>query len=211
MRISGGIAKGRRIATKRLFSQSPKKDEELRPTSSKVREALFDILRDRIEGASFVDLYAGTGTVGLEALSRGAGKAVFVEPNRLRSKAIKENAFKFCFSEKATVVERTAHEFLKKASVEKKRFDIFFVDPPYFSEEIIKILPMIGEKGLLNDKGTVIVEHFFKRKLPEAVGELKMIRSYRYGDTMLTIYTKKEETEKNGGSGEEDCRLSRDI
>jgi len=211
MRISGGLAKGKRISTKKLFSQSSKKDEELRPTSSKVREALFDILRDRIEGASFVDLYAGTGTVGLEALSRGAGKAVFVEPNRLRSKAIKENAVKLGFGEKVTVVERKAQEFLKKASVEKKRFDIFFVDPPYFSEEIMKTLPMIGEKGLLNDKGTVIVEHFFKRKLLEAVGELKMIKSYRYGDTMLTIYTKKKESENIGGLGEEDCCLSRNL
>ena len=211
MRISGGLAKGKRISTKKLFSQSSKKDEELRPTSSKVREALFDILRDRIEGASFVDLYAGTGTVGLEALSRGAGKAVFVEPNRLRSKAIKENAVKLGFGEKVTVVERKAQEFLKKASVEKKRFDVFFVDPPYFSEEIMKTLPMIGEKGLLNDKGTVIVEHFFKRKLLEAVGELKMIKSYRYGDTMLTIYTKKKESENIGGLGEEDCCLSRNL
>ncbi len=211
MRISGGLAKGKRISTKKLFSQSSKKDEELRPTSSKVREALFDIIRDRIEGASFVDLYAGTGTVGLEALSRGAGKAVFVEPNRLRSKAIKENAVKLGFGEKVTVVERKAQEFLKKASVEKKRFDIFFVDPPYFSEEIMKTLPMIGEKGLLNDKGTVIVEHFFKRKLLEAVGELKMIKSYRYGDTMLTIYTKKKESENIGGLGEEDCCLSRNL
>jgi len=211
MRISGGLAKGKRISTKKLFSQSSKKDEELRPTSSKVREALFDIIRDRIEGASFVDLYAGTGTVGLEALSRGAGKAVFVEPNRLRSKAIKENAVKLGFGEKVTVVERKAQEFLKKASVEKKRFDVFFVDPPYFSEEIMKTLPMIGEKGLLNDKGTVIVEHFFKRKLLEAVGELKMIKSYRYGDTMLTIYTKKKESENIGGLGEEDCCLSRNL
>jgi len=210
MRISGGLAKGRRVATKRLFSKSPR-DEELRPTSSKVREALFDILRDKIEGASFVDLYAGTGIVGLESLSRGAGKAVFVEPNRLRAKAIQENAVKFGFSTKVTVVERKAHEFLRKVSVEKKRFDIFFVDPPYFSEEIMKTLPLIGEKELLSDKGTVIVEHFFKNKLPESVGDLKMIRSYRYGDTMLTIYTKKRETEKIGGFSEKDCSLSRNL
>jgi 16S rRNA (guanine966-N2)-methyltransferase len=210
MRISGGLAKGRRIATKKLFSKSPK-DEELRPTSSKVREALFDILRDKIEGASFVDLYAGTGTVGLESLSRGAAKAVLVEPNMLRAKAIKENAAKLGFNEKVTVVEKRAQEFVKKTSAEKKRFDIFFIDPPYFSEEIVKILPMVGEKGLLNDKGTVIVEHFSKIKLPESVGELRMIRSYRYGDTTLTIYTKKKETEKIGGFVEEDCSLSRDI
>ncbi|MDI6889539.1 MAG: 16S rRNA (guanine(966)-N(2))-methyltransferase RsmD [Thermodesulfovibrionales bacterium] len=198
MRISGGLAKGRRTATKRLFSGASG-DEKLRPTPSKVREAIFDIIRDRIEGASFVDLYAGTGTVGLEALSRGAGRAVFVEPNMLRARAIKENAVKFGFRKKAIVVDGEAYEFLKRASAEKKRFDIFFLDPPYFSEEIMKTLPMIEEKRLLNDGGTVIVEHFFKRKLPETVGELKMIRSYRYGDTMLTIYRKKEETGEKGG------------
>lgn len=201
MRISGGIAKGRQLRTKKLFSRASK-DEELRPTSSKVREALFDIIRDKIEGASFVDLYAGTGTVGLEALSRGAQKAIFVEPNRLRAQAIKETSVQFGFCEKIYVLEEKAEGFLKKASTEKKGFDIFFVDPPYFSEEIMKILPMIGEKGLLNDSGVVIVEHFFKRRLPELTGELKMIRSYRYGDTMLTLYRKKKETEKIGGSCE---------
>jgi 16S rRNA (guanine(966)-N(2))-methyltransferase RsmD len=199
MRISGGIAKGRRIAPGRLFSKTSL-GEALRPTSSKVREAIFDIMRDRIEGARFVDLYAGTGTVGFESLSRGAGRVVFVEPDRARAKAIRENAAKFGFSKKAIVVNRKAYEFLKKALIEKQEFDIFFLDPPYFSEETIKTLPMIGEKGLLNDGGTVIVEHFFKKKLPETVGELKIIRSYRYGDTMLTIYMKKKE--KRGESGE---------
>ncbi|MBI5187897.1 MAG: 16S rRNA (guanine(966)-N(2))-methyltransferase RsmD [Nitrospirae bacterium] len=192
MRISGGLVKGRQTATKRLFSKALE-SEELRPTSSKVKEALFDIIRDRIEGASFVDLYAGTGTVGLEALSRGAGKAVFVEPNALRVGAIKENADRFGFHERTVVVKGRAYEFLKKASAEKESFDIFFLDPPYYSEEIIKILPLIGEKGLLNDSGTVVVEHFFKRKLPEVAGELKMFKSYRYGDTMLTLYRRKDE------------------
>jgi len=207
MRISGGIAKGRRISTKRLFSKTSR-DEELRPTSSKVREAIFDIIRDRIEGACFVDLYAGTGTVGLESLSRGTSKAIFVEPNRLRARSIKETAAQFGFSGKIIVVEEKAERFLKKAAAEKKSFDIFFVDPPYFSEEIMKALFMIGEKGLLNDRGVVIAEHFFKRKLPELAGELEMIRGYRYGDTMLTIYKKKKETEKIGGSCEKNCHLS---
>jgi 16S rRNA (guanine(966)-N(2))-methyltransferase RsmD len=199
MRISGGLAKGRKIRTKSLFSKKAG-DKDLRPTSSKVREALFDIIRDKIWGASFVDLYAGTGTVGLESLSRGAGRAIFVEPNMLRAKAIKENAITLGLIEKTTVVEKKADEFLRKASSDKKRFDIFFVDPPYFSEEITNILPMIAEKRLLHDKGTVIVEHFHKRSLPESVGELKMIKSYRYGDAMLTIY--KKDTEQIGGSCE---------
>lgn len=189
MRISGGIAKGRRTATKGLLSKTSD-GEQLRPTSSKVREALFDIIRNEIDGASFVDLYAGTGTVGFEALSRGASRAIFVEPNDLRAITIKKNADEFGFREKAQVVKSRAHEFLEKSSSKKESFDIFFVDPPYHSEEIKKVLPMIGEKGLLNKSGVVIVEHFFKREMPETAGELKIDRSYRYGDTLLTFYRK---------------------
>ena len=189
MRISGGIAKGRRTATKGLLSKTSD-GEKLRPTSSKVREALFDILRERIRDASFVDLYAGTGTVGFEALSRGASRAIFVEPNDLRAVTIKRNADEFGFREKAQVIKSRAHEFLEKSSSKKEIFDIFFVDPPYHSEEIKKVLPVIGEKGLLNKNGVVIVEHFFKREMPDTAGELKIDRSYRYGDTMLTFYRK---------------------
>ena len=208
MRISGGIEKGRKIKTRRLFSKASG-EEDLRPTSSKVREALFDIIRNKIEGASFVDLFAGTGTVGFESLSRGARKVIFVEPNRLRTKAIKETGVQFGLHEQVTIFEGTAEGFLKKASAEKKMFDIFFVDPPYFSEETMRILPMVAERGLLNNGGIVVVEHFVKKKLPELVGKLKMIRNYRYGDTMLTIY--KKEFEKIGGSGEENCHLSRNL
>ena len=189
MRISGGTAKGRRTASQRLLTNTST-GERLRPTSSKVREALFDIIRDRIEGASFVDLYAGTGTTGLEALSRGGGKAIFVEPNELWVKTIKRNIYEFGFREKALVFKGRAYEFLEKASAEKESFDIFFLDPPYQSEEIKKVLPLIGEKGLLSENGIVIVEHFFKKKIPETAGTLKRHKSYRYGDTMLTLYRK---------------------
>ena len=191
MKISGGFAKGRRTATKRLFSKRSE-GEELRPTSSKVREALFDIIKEKIEGATFIDLYAGTGTVGLEALSRGAKKAIFVEQNDLRFKAIRRNADEFGFKEKALVVRGSVYEFLKKSSAANESFDIFFLDPPYHSEEINKVLPLIGEKGLLSENGIVIVEHFFKKKMPETSDKLKISRSYRYGDTMLTLYRKVE-------------------
>ena len=197
MRISGGLLKGRTTATKKLLCiKRQALKERLRPTSAKVREAIFDIIKNRIADVTFVDLYAGTGTVGFEALSRGAKMAIFVEPDRLRAKMIKENILRFGFRENAVVVEKKAHEFLKKASFENKRFDIFFLDPPYFSEEIMNILPVIGEKKLLADNGIVIVEHFFKKKLPETVCGLEMIRNYRYGDTMLTIYIKEKSQKK---------------
>jgi 16S rRNA (guanine966-N2)-methyltransferase len=191
MRISGGIAKGRQTATKSLLTKNSE-GERLRPTSSKVREALFDILRNKIKGASFIDLYAGTGTVGLEALSRGAGRSVFVEPDELRIRTIKNNVLRLGFFEQAVVSKGRAYEFLQKASAENKGFDIFFIDPPYDSEEIEKILPVLGEAGLVNEDGVVIVEHFFKRHVPEKSGRLKIKRSYRYGDTMLTLYRKVE-------------------
>jgi len=191
MRISGGTAKGRRTATKRLLTENSE-GERLRPTSSKVREALFDILRNKIGGASFVDLYAGTGTVGLEALSRGAGRSVFVEPDELRIRTIKNNVLELGFLEQALVAKGRAYEFLQKASAENESFDVFFIDPPYDSEEIEKVLPLLGEEGLVNEDGVVIVEHFFKRHVPEKAGRLKIKRSYRYGDTMLTLYRKVE-------------------
>lgn len=193
MRILGGLVKGRRTAKKSLLITRYSLQEGFRPTSSKVREALFDIIRDKIKGSSFVDLYAGTGTVGLEALSRGADKAIFVEPSVSRIRAIKENAERFGFHERAVVIKGRAYEFLREASNEKQSFDIFFLDPPYYSDEIMKTLPMIGEGRLLNEGGVVIVEHFFKKKLPDVAGKLKILKSYRYGDTMLTFYKRKDE------------------
>jgi 16S rRNA (guanine966-N2)-methyltransferase len=112
--------------------------------------------------------------------------------DKLLVEEIKKNICKFGFEEKAQVINTTAEEFLKKAFVIKEIFDIFFVDPPYYSEEIEKVLPLIGEKGLLNENGLIIVEHFFKKRVTENLDNLKIHRSYRYGDTMLTFYKRKD-------------------
>ena len=197
MRISGGIAKGRRTAPQKILKKSVS-GERLRPTSAKVREAVFDILRDRIEGANFVDLYAGTGTMGLEALSRGAKNAFFIEPDDLRFRTIKKSVHDFGFLDRTYVIKGKAGEFINKwQHREKEGFDIIFVDPPYQSDEIDGILPLIGQKDILSDDGTVIVEHFFKRKMSEKAGSLIFLKNYRYGDTMLTFYGKMN-YEKNG-------------
>jgi 16S rRNA (guanine966-N2)-methyltransferase len=189
MRISGGSAKGRRTATKKLFARASP-GERLRPTSAKVREALFDILRNRVEGATFVDLYAGTGTVGFESLSRGAARAVFIESDPAMIESMRRNARDFGFSEKAEIIRGRADEFLREAASVHEQYDIFFLDPPYQSEEIEKALPMLGEEELLKTEGIIIVEHFFKKKLPQQAGFLKLHKNYRYGDTMLTLYKK---------------------
>ena len=187
MRISAGTAKGRKIGYKKAFLAGGK-GEELRPTSSKVREALFDILRDRIRKASFLDLYAGTGGVGIEALSRGASRVVFVDADRLRVKLIRQLLAEFNFLDRAVAVNSDGCRFLRKEEGRGHRYRIVFLDPPYRSDELLEVLPLIGEGCILEDDGLVIAEHFSKTKLPEDIKGLRFIRSYRYGDTMLSVY-----------------------
>jgi len=191
MRISGGIAKGRKVGLRKAFV---KKGEagELRPTSAKVRQAIFNILGDRIIDAAFLDLYAGTGAVGIEALSRGAEKVFFVDDNSLRISIIKELVEKFGFKDRAKVVKDRASNFIKKS---ESVFDIIFVDPPYASGELDIILPLIDEGSILGDNGVVIAEHSSKKKLISEIGILRLIKTYKYGDTSLTLYRKDEKLE----------------
>jgi 16S rRNA (guanine(966)-N(2))-methyltransferase RsmD len=190
MKISGGIAKGRKINTKGFLGKKGGKEYRLRPTSTKVREALFNILRDKINGAVFIDLYAGTGTVGFEALSRGARKSIFVENDTERANIISKIAANLGFSEKCTIIKNNAENFLLEIDSNKDSFDIIFIDPPYHSNIIDNILNIITEKDVINKNGIVIFEHFKKRFLPERIGKLRLKKTYRYGDTMLTFYEK---------------------
>jgi 16S rRNA (guanine(966)-N(2))-methyltransferase RsmD len=190
MRISGGIAKGRKVGLRKAFVKKGEEDE-LRPTSAKVRQAIFNILGDRIIDAVFLDLYAGTGAVGIEALSRGAGKVFFVDDNSLRISIIKELIEKFGFKDRAEVVKDRASNFIKKS---ESVFDIIFVDPPYASGELDMVLPLIDERGILGDNGVVIAEHSSKKKLLSEIGSLRLIKTYKYGDTSLTLYRKEKES-----------------
>ena len=189
MRISGGLLKGRRLAPRKAFSKKGGEDA-LRPTSSKVREALFDILRNEMDGALFLDLFAGTGTVGLEALSRGAAATYFVEGNPLRARMIRDFLTRIGFAERAFVHTKRALDFLKEASKKGLTFDIIFADPPYASDEMEKILPLIDTGSLLGEGGSLVLEHSSKTNLGNGSPSLKLIKNYRYGDTMLTLYRK---------------------
>ncbi|MBI4847445.1 MAG: 16S rRNA (guanine(966)-N(2))-methyltransferase RsmD [Nitrospirae bacterium] len=164
--------------------------KSLRPTSSKVREALFNILRGRIDNARFLDLYAGTGAVGIEALKHGASETVFVEAGRSNVQSIDEAIHKYRFAEKARVVTKKVLAFIDWAEMNGESFDIIFLDPPYHTEEIIEALSALGKSNILRDDGTVAAEHFTKKHLPDAFGSLHKIRDYTYGDTVLSLYEK---------------------
>lgn len=191
VRISSGRLKGRKVATsKKIFASTDK--DELRPTSSKVRESVFNILQTEINNALFLDLYAGTGAVGLEALSRGAEKVSFVENNQVRAKAIMDYIHKLGLDDRASVYQEEAEAFLKRAMRTGLKFDIIFADPPYRSGEIEKVLPNIGDYNILKEAGCIIVEHSSKLALTENMHNIKMVKDYKYGDTMLTLYRKAE-------------------
>jgi 16S rRNA (guanine966-N2)-methyltransferase len=188
LRISAGQLKGRKIEVKKVPGKRERDD--LRPTSSKVREALFDILRNDIPGSSFLDLYAGTGAVGFEALSRGAVRTCFVEHDRAVAKEISQYVSKMGLDAMTEVFAGTAERFLKRTEVAEVTFDIIFADPPYASDEIEKILPLIDDGYILAPGGCLVVEHPSKKIITAPCKALRPIKNYTYGDTMLTLYRK---------------------
>lgn len=177
MRVIKGKAKGRRLkASKGL---------DIRPTSDKVKESIFNIIGDKIDGAVFLDLCAGIGNVGIEAASRGAGEVVFVENNLRAVKLIRENLLLCNLVDYADVIFSDAIKFLKAA---ERQFDIIFFDPPYRSGLLQDAIAVFEKKGMLNPDGILIVEHQSKTILPEKIGGLILLKKYKYGDTTLSLY-----------------------
>jgi len=186
MRISGGESKGRSI--------KPPAHKGLRPTSDKVREALFSILADSVPEASFLELFAGTGAVGIEALSRGAARAVFVDLSVKASRLIRENLDTTGYRERAAVVTKDVPAFLKNDATVMGPFDIVFLDPPYHEEAGPKALAFLGEDaadGFLAEGSLVVYEYFKKHQTPGEVGRLVKKKDYFYGDTAVSVYIKK--------------------
>ncbi len=176
MRVTGGIGKGRRLKVPA--------GSRVRPTSDKVKQALFNILGEKVKGALFLDLFAGAGGVGIEALSRGAGNVVFVDDSRASLSVIKKNIEQTGFGERARVVAMRAETFLKKTS---EQYDIIFLDPPY-THELAPLLAMIAGPGILKTGAIVVAEHFKKQPSPAQAGNLLLYREAQYGDTVLVFY-----------------------
>jgi 16S rRNA (guanine966-N2)-methyltransferase len=183
MRIIAGKYRGRRL-------KSPP-SLETRPTSDRLRETLFNILAPRIKDARFLDLCAGLGAVGTEALSRGAAHATFVDQSRRMCGLIQANLESFGVSEDdVAVVSFEATEFMRRhAKKEGAPFDIIFFDPPYATDYEVVLNFLGGEASrLLTDDGVVVVEHHRKNDLPEAFGGLKRYRVVKQGDSCLSFY-----------------------
>jgi 16S rRNA (guanine(966)-N(2))-methyltransferase RsmD len=177
MRVITGTARGRRL--KEL------QGTETRPTTDRVKESIFNIVQFDIEGRRVLDLFGGTGQLGIEALSRGAAEAVFVDNRSVAVRLIKENVEHCGFSEKARVVQGDAIVYL---STEKGKFDLVFLDPPYGSGLMTKALTMATTFDILSEHGIIICESGAEEKLPEFRAPYAKLKEYRYGGIKLTLY-----------------------
>ncbi len=189
MRISGGESKGRRITPPGRGRSAG--SAKVRPTSDKVREALFSILGERVEGAVFLELFAGTGAVGIEALSRGARRTVFVDNSPGSVRLIRENVESLGYRERAAVVAKDALAFLRKTARELGPYDIVFADPPYHADEGPKTMEILGSAELSDvfpEGALAAYEHFKKNQAPEIIGRLAKKKDYLYGDTAVSLY-----------------------
>lgn len=181
-RIIGGTGKGRRL-------KAPPGDAT-RPTGARVRQTLFDILAPVVPGSRFLDACAGSGGVGLEALSRGAHRVVFVDNSAAAVEAVRANLGLLAPGAGGDDVRRQDARGAIAALRERgERFDIAYLDPPYGSDLYEALLPLL--EGVLAEDGVIVAEHFHKRALPERMGSLFKSRSVRVGDHTLTFYRRK--------------------
>jgi 16S rRNA (guanine(966)-N(2))-methyltransferase RsmD len=184
MRIIAGLYKGRHL-------KSPP-SLKVRPTSDRLRETLFNIIAPAIQDTRFLDLCAGSGAVGIEALSRGAGYATFVDRSRRSCRLIEAN-LELCRvpEEQHEIYCAEANEFLRQT--ESPAWNIVFFDPPY-QDDYLKTLLILGSSELLADEGLVVVEHYHKNTLPAEVGGLQRGRVLKQGDSSLSFYKKSAAT-----------------
>ena len=175
MRVITGSVRGRKLKTLPTL--------DVRPTTDQVKEAIFSTIQFEVEGAMFLDLFAGSGQMGIEALSRGARFCVFVDSSRQAQDVVRDNLASTGFAGKARLAAMDSLGFLATAA---EQFDIAFLDPPYNQGLLPKVLPLLAPK--MTPGGVILCEHQKGEELPETAGEFKIYRTYRYGKVMVTAY-----------------------
>lgn len=179
MRVIAGKARGRKLLS------AP----GIRPITDRVKSALFDILGERIEGARFLDLFAGTGSVGIEALSRGAEKAVFVERDPAVARILRENLRRTGLEDRATVVQEDVFRFLNREP--SQTFDVIYIAPPQYRGLWSQTLLALDGKGFLAPGGLAVAQIFPKEFEELPLVNLELQDKRRYGSTLLCFYRRR--------------------
>lgn len=178
MRVTTGTARGRKLLTL--------EGVKVRPTTGRVKEAVFSAIQFEIEGRKFLDLFAGSGQMGIEALSRGAKSAVFVDASPESINTIKKNIQSCGFEKKATVINSEYANFLR---LRHEFFDIAYLDPPFGENILGSAIDLLSEK--ISDSGVIICESLKEDELPENAGKFAISKRYQYGKTVITMYRNK--------------------
>jgi 16S rRNA (guanine(966)-N(2))-methyltransferase RsmD len=164
---------------------------DVRPTSDRVKEAIFSILGGYLEGLTVLDLFSGSGNLGIESISRGALKAYFVDKSNNSLKTINQNIKKAGFLEFSKVVKSDAISFIKKKLYNDVKFDIIFLDPPYNDSVLNFVLNEIGKSDILKEKGFIIVEKDINHNLDKIYGNICEFKIKKYGKTNIVLYKNK--------------------
>ena len=176
MRVITGTARGHKLKTPENY--------DIRPTTDNVKESVFNIIQFDIEGRRVLDLFAGTGQLGIECLSRGAAEAVFIDENTAAVKIVKENLKTCGFT--AAVLQQDALSYLRHCG----KFDLIFVDPPYDSGLYESVLETINSVDILSDGGIILCESRREKTLPDMRAPYRKKKEYNYGRVKLTVYIK---------------------
>ncbi|MBM7552874.1 16S rRNA (guanine(966)-N(2))-methyltransferase RsmD [Thalassobacillus pellis] len=181
MRVIAGEHKGRQLR--------PVPNKLTRPTTDKVKEALFQIIGPFFEGGQALDLFAGSGGLGIEAISRGIEKCIFVDKHPKAIQTIHENLETLKLSENAEVFRTDAFRAMKAAGKRGLKFDLIFLDPPYKKVSYVKLLEKIQEESLLQNGGFVICEHDAKEVLPDQAADFQLYKHDIYGSSIgISMY-----------------------
>jgi len=181
MRVITGKARGVQLKTPEGM--------KTRPTADRVKEALFSIIQFEIPGAKVLDLFGGTGQLGIEALSRGAASAVFVDAAEPACKLIRENLKRTKLEQQGRVIRGDYLDFLKR---NREQFDIIFLDPPYAEVFLENALNCITEIDILQSNGIIVAERPLGKELPWEFDGYQRSRDYKYGKTLLAVYRKQD-------------------
>jgi len=181
MKIITGKARGRKL-------KEPV-DQAVRPTTSRVKEAIFNIVQFDIEGRRVLDLFAGTGQLGLEALSRGAKSCDFVDNTKVHVQLVKEN-LRSTELTGGQVFQADAESFIQRG----ERYDLIFLDPPYDFGKLDQIIQNVVRFDILNKNGIMVCETKLEQGLSDVSAPYEKVREYRYGKVKVTIYTKREDS-----------------
>lgn len=181
MRIIAGTAKGRTLL-------APKNAQRIRPTADRVRETIFNVLGQSCEGLKVLDLFAGTGALALEAISRGAKSAVLVDRDREALSLCRANAEALGFTNVVDIVPRPVERALPELKEKSAPFDLVFIDPPYAAKVTAAVLEQLCDLKLLGPAARVCVEHSKHEETPETVAALTRIDQRRFGETVVSIY-----------------------